>query len=147
MDKKHKRSFKDAIKEMKGFCGMRGKGFGFETMAQAKKALGVAENAANFLNWKVEKGEDCFVLREKGKDKKTVNAGLLLRKYAEELGLEPEFMGFEPEEAFPHRTVEELSYEDDERDRLFEDIMQEAPEGPRERELFERGVLAALRFM
>ncbi len=147
MEKKHKKSFKDAIKEMKGFCGMRGKGFGFETMAQAKKALGVAENAANFLNWRVEKGADCFVLHEKGKDKKTVNAGLLLRKYAEELGLEPGFSGFEPEEAFPHRSVEELSYEDDERDNLFEDIMMEAPEDPRERELFERGVLAALRFM
>jgi hypothetical protein len=86
-EKSDKTSFKSKIKSMDGFCGMKGKGFGFETKTQAKKALGVAEQASNFLNWKITKHEDCFVLDEFGKDKEaTVNAGDLLRKYAMDLG-------------------------------------------------------------
>jgi hypothetical protein len=93
--KTSKDSFKAKIKEMDGFCGMEGGGFGFDTMAQAKKALAVAEQASNFLNWKISKETDCFVLNSHGMDKKSfVDAGSLLKKYAQDYKGDP---GFEHE--------------------------------------------------
>ncbi len=82
-DKKDsKGSFKTKIKEMAGFVGMDGKDFCFEEKSQAKAALAVAEQASNFVNWKVEKGDGCFKLCEHGLDKEASTLDILKRKYA-----------------------------------------------------------------
>lgn len=70
-EKEGKGSFKNKIKEMDGFLRMDGKAFCFQNNAQAKKALAVAETAANFLNWQVMKGDGCFKLMEVGMDDTT----------------------------------------------------------------------------
>lgn len=80
--KEGKGSFKDKIKEMDGFLRMDGKAFCFQNNAQAKKALGVAEQAANFLNWQVMKGDGCFKLMEVGRDKKASTLEKMIHKYA-----------------------------------------------------------------
>ena len=80
--KKGKGSFKNKIKEMDGFLRMDGKAFCFQNNAQAKKALGVAEQAANFLNWQVMKGDGCFKLVEMGRDKKASTLEKMIHKYA-----------------------------------------------------------------
>jgi len=77
-----KGSYKDKIKSMDGFMKMDGKAFCFTNNAQAKKALAVAEQAANFLNWQVMKGDGCFKLMEAGMDKKSSVLKNLIRKYA-----------------------------------------------------------------
>ena len=83
--KEGKGSFKDKIKEMDGFLRMDGKAFCFQNNAQAKKALGVAEQAANFLNWQVMKGDGCFKLMEMGRDKKAITLEKMIHKYAFDL--------------------------------------------------------------
>ena len=83
--KEGKGSFKNKIKEMDGFLRMDGKAFCFQNNAQAKKALGVAEQAANFLNWQVMKGDGCFKLMEVGRDKKASTLDKMIHKYAFDL--------------------------------------------------------------
>ncbi len=83
--KEGKGSFKNKIKEMDGFLRMDGKAFCFQNNAQAKKALGVAEQAANFLNWQVMKGDGCFKLMEVGRDKKASTLEQMIHKYAGDL--------------------------------------------------------------
>jgi hypothetical protein len=79
-----KGSYKDAIKKIDGFTGMFGDAFCFNTKSQAQEAISIAESAANFLNWKIERHDDGFMLIPRGFDKKsTINAGDLLRKYSQ----------------------------------------------------------------
>jgi len=80
-----KGSYKDKIKSMDGFMKMDGKAFCFTNNAQAKKALAVAEQAANFLNWQVMKGDGCFKLMEVGMDKKANVLEQMIHKYAGDL--------------------------------------------------------------
>jgi len=80
-----KGSFKDKIKSMDGFMKMDGKAFCFTNNAQAKKALAVAEQAANFLNWQVMKADGCFKLMEVGMDKKANVLKQMIHKYAGDL--------------------------------------------------------------
>jgi len=80
-----KGSYKDKIKSMDGFMKMDGKAFCFTNNAQAKKALAVAEQAANFLNWQVMKGDGCFKLMEVGMDKKAHVLEQMIHKYAGDL--------------------------------------------------------------
>jgi hypothetical protein len=80
--KSSKGSYKSAIKEMNGFIGMDGDDFCFEEKSQAREALKVAEQAANFVNWKVEKGDDCFKLCSHGLDKESSTLSMMKRKYA-----------------------------------------------------------------
>ena len=75
-------SFKDAIKEVPGFSGMFGNGFCFNTKEQASKALAIAEQAVNFLNWKVERHDDGFMVISRGKDKEASVLKSMLNKYA-----------------------------------------------------------------
>jgi len=82
--KEGKGSYKDKIKSMDGFMKMDGKAFCFQNNAQAKKALAVAEQAANFLNWQVMKGDGCFKLMEVGMDKKANVLEQMIYKYAGE---------------------------------------------------------------
>jgi hypothetical protein len=70
---------------MDGFMKMDGKAFCFTNNAQAKKALAVAEQAANFLNWQVMKGDGCFKLMEVGMDKKANVLEQMIHKYAGDL--------------------------------------------------------------
>ena len=88
--KEGKGSFKNKIKEMDGFLRMDGKAFCFQNNAKAKKDLGVSEQAANFLNWQVMKGDGCFKLMEVGRDKKASTLEKMIYKYAgdlDELGM------------------------------------------------------------
>jgi hypothetical protein len=103
--KEGKGSFKNKIKEMDGFLRMDGKAFCFENNAQAKKALAVAETAANFLNWKVMKGDGCFKLMEVGMDKKSNTLKEMIKKYA------MEFDDFDVPES--GATIEEMYDEED----------------------------------
>jgi len=75
-------SYKDAIKEVPGFSGMFGNGFCFNTKEQASKALAIAEQAVNFLNWKVERHDDGFMVISRGKDKEASVLKSMLNKYA-----------------------------------------------------------------
>ena len=77
-----KGSYKNKIKSMDGFMKMDGKAFCFTNNAQAKKALAVVEQAANFLNWQVMKGDGCFKLMEVGMDKNSSALKNLIKKYA-----------------------------------------------------------------
>jgi hypothetical protein len=103
--KEGKGSFKNKIKEMDGFLRMDGKAFCFENNAQAKKALAVAETAANFLNWQVMKGDGCFKLMEAGMDKKSNTLKKMIKKYA------MEFDDFDVPES--GATIEEMYDEED----------------------------------
>ena len=103
--KEGKGSFKNKIKEMDGFLRMDGKAFCFENNAQAKKALAVAETAANFLNWQVMKGDGCFKLMEVGMDKKSNTLKEMIKKYA------MEFDDFDVPES--GATIEEMYDEED----------------------------------
>ena len=105
--KSEKGSYKDAIKELPGFSGMFGNGFCFNTKEQASKALAIAEQAVNFLNWKVERHDDGFMVISRGKDKEASVLKSMLNKYAndpykgdpgfrhelEDLGQEHGFLG------------------------------------------------------
>jgi len=80
--KSEKGSYKDAIKELPGFSGMFGNGFCFNTKEQASNALAIAEQAVNFLNWKVERHDDGFMVISRGKDKEASVLKSMLNKYA-----------------------------------------------------------------
>jgi hypothetical protein len=110
---------------MDGFCGMRGKGYGYKTKAQATKALSVAEQAAVFLNWKVAKHEDCFVLDEHGKDSKpkTMKKAQIYDSPNDQYNPDD----FNP--PLPGELGDDPKAEHEERmDKILEEIMREMPE-------------------
>ena len=79
-----KGSYEDAIKNLPGFTGMFGNGFCFMNKAQAQKALAIGEQAANFLDWAVEKHDDGFMAISRGRDKKSSTLDSMIKKYAGE---------------------------------------------------------------
>ena len=133
--KKGKGSFKNKIKEMDGFLRMDGKAFCFQNNAQAKKALGVAEQAANFLNWQVMKGDGCFKLLEMGRDKKASTLEKMIHKYAfdlYELGMSKQN---EPDIPDDEEIFEKLR----KNPNLFKDLMKKyEPDIPDDEEFLQR---------
>jgi len=81
-----KGSYEDAIKDLPGFTGMFGTGFCFMNKEQAQKALAIGEQAANFLDWAVERHDDGYMAIYRGRDKKSSALDRMIKKYAEEDG-------------------------------------------------------------
>ena len=111
-----KGSYKNKIKSMEGFMKMDGDSFCFQGRSQASKALAVAEQAANFINWNIEKGDGCFKLVSKGFDKKSAALTDMIKKYAQyggyhgDPGFENEIEDYKGEEGF--RRMDQLEDQD-----------------------------------
>ena len=106
-----KGSYEDAIKDLPGFTGMFGTGFCFMNKEQAQKALAIGEQAANFLDWAVERHDDGYMAIYRGRDKKSSSLDTMIKKYAgEDWGFTSEevYEPMMPEQSIPFDGPDEF---------------------------------------
>jgi hypothetical protein len=88
-----------------------GEDFCFKDKDDAKKGLAIAEQSSNFIAWKLQKGEGCWKLVNKGYDKKSSTLKAMLRKYSQ---IEDFLMDdFDVPDNASGRSIEELYPDED----------------------------------